>query len=178
MFVEEKATEEPLLEEDELYMVYDVNAISRSEISVPLKIQNNNCSMQLDTGCALSLAPMSFFKRVCPDVDMQPSNVLLSTYTGEIVRTLGETFVKVEYSGLQHSLPLLVVQEGTSALFGRNWLMDIKLDWKNLPGLNHIGPIFPSASAPQGNPTLDSVLQQYDEFFQLSLDVTLVSLLS
>ena len=57
--VEEEAAEDPLLEEDELYMVYDVNAISRSEISVALKIQNNNCSMQLDTGCALSLAPIS-----------------------------------------------------------------------------------------------------------------------
>ena len=169
MCVEEEATEEPLLEEDESYMVYDVNAISRLEISVPLKIQNNNCSMQLDTGCALSLAPMSFFKRVCPDVDMQPTNVLLSTYTGETVRPLGEAYVKVEYSGLQHSLPLLVVQEGTSALFGRNWLMDIKLDWKNLPGLNHIGPIFPAASAPQLNPTLDSVLQQYDGLFQSEL---------
>ena len=48
--------------------------------------------------------------------------------------------------------------------------MDIKLDWKNLPGLNQIGPIFPSASAPQGNPTLDSVLQQYDELFQSELE--------
>jgi len=47
--------------------------------------------------------------------------------------------------------------------------MDIKLDWKNLPGLNYIGPIFPSASAPQGNPTLDSVLQQYDELFEPEL---------
>jgi len=75
----------------------------------------------------------------------------------------------VEYSGLKHSLPLLVVQEGTSALFGRNWLIDLKLDWKNLPGLNHIGLIIPSASASQGNPTLDSVLQQYDELFQPEL---------
>ena len=135
---------------------------------MPLKIQNN-CSMQLDTGCTLSLAPMSFFKRVCPDVDMQPTNVVLSAYTGETVRPLGEAYVKVEYSGLQHSLPLLVVQEGTSALFGRNWLMDLKIDWKNLPGLNHIGPIFSSASASQGNPSLDSVLQQYDELFQPEL---------
>lgn len=47
--------------------------------------------------------------------------------------------------------------------------MDLKLDWKNLPGLNHIGPIFPSASASQGNPTLDSVLRQYDELFQPEL---------
>ena len=62
------------------------------------------------------------------------------------MRPLGEAYVKVEYSGLQHSLPLLVVQEGTSALFGCNCLMDIKLDyWRNLPGLNHIGPISPSA---------------------------------
>ena len=169
MCVEEEATEEPLLEEDELYKVYDVNAISRSEMSVPLKIQNNNCGMQLDTECALSLAPMSFFKRVCPDVDVQPTNVVLSTYTLETVRPLVEAYVKVEYSGLQHPLPLLVVQEGTSALFGRNWLIDVKLDWKNLLGLNHIGSIFPSASAPQGNPTLDSVLQQYDELFQSEL---------
>ena len=117
---EGELTEEPLFEEDELVMVYDVNSISRAEISVPLKIQNNDCNMQLDTGCALSLAPMSFFKRVCPDVDMQPTNVVLSTCSGETVRPLGEAYVKFEYSGLQHSLPLLVVQEGTSALFGRN----------------------------------------------------------
>lgn len=47
MCAEEEATKEPLLEEDELNMVYDVNAISRSEISVLFKIQNNNiyCSM-------------------------------------------------------------------------------------------------------------------------------------
>lgn len=38
-----------------------------------------------------------------------------------------EAYVKAEYSGLQHSLPFLVVQEGTSALFGWNWLMDKKL---------------------------------------------------
>ena len=69
--------------------MYDVNAISRVEISVSLKIQNNDCNMQLDTGCALSLAPMSLFKRVCPDIGMQPTNVVLSTYTGETVRPLG-----------------------------------------------------------------------------------------
>lgn len=74
--------------------------------------------MQLDPGYALSLPPVSFFKRVCPDVDTQPTNVVLSTYTGETVHPLGEAYVKVEYTGLKHSLPFLVVQEGTSALFG------------------------------------------------------------
>lgn len=91
-------------------MVYDVNAISRSEISVPLKINSNDCFMQSDTGCALSLAPINFFKEICPDVEMKPTNVVLSTYTGKTLRPLGEAFVEVENLGLQHSLPFLVVQ--------------------------------------------------------------------
>lgn len=80
-----------------IIMVYDVNAMSSSEISVPLKIQNNDWSMQLDTKCALSLTPMSFFKRLRPDVDMQPTNVVLSTYTGETVHPSGEAYMQVEY---------------------------------------------------------------------------------
>ena len=68
MSVEEEFPEEQAPEEEELYVVYDVNAMSKSEISVPLKIENNDCLMQLDTGCALSLTPLSFIKEVCPDV--------------------------------------------------------------------------------------------------------------
>ena len=46
---------------------------------------------------------------------MKPTNVVLSTYTDETVRHLGEAHVKVEYMGSQHTLPLLVVREGTSS---------------------------------------------------------------
>ena len=35
-----------LSDEDELFVVYDVNAMVRTEISVPLKIENNDCHMQ------------------------------------------------------------------------------------------------------------------------------------
>ena len=55
MCIEEESPEEQLSDEDELFVVYDVNAMVRSEISVPLKIENNDCHMQLDTGCAPSL---------------------------------------------------------------------------------------------------------------------------
>ena len=95
MCIEEESPEEQLSDEDELFVVYDVNAMVRSEISVPLKIENNDCHMQLDTGCALSLAPATFFKEVCPNVEMEPTNVVLSTYTGETVHPLGEAHVNV-----------------------------------------------------------------------------------
>ena len=138
MGFEEEPPQEQLSEEDELYVVYDVHAMSCSEISVPLKTEDQDCLMQLDTGCALSLIPITFVKQVCPDIEMKSTNVVLSTYTGETVRPLGEAHVKVEYMGSQHILPLLIVHEGTGASFGRNWLTDVKLDWKNLPGLNHV----------------------------------------
>ena len=44
------------------------------------------------------------------------------------VHPLGEAHVKVEYLGSQHTLPLLIVHKGTGALFGQNWLTDVKLD--------------------------------------------------
>ena len=175
MGFEEEPPQEQLYEEDELYVVYDVHAMCRSEIFVPLKIEDQDCLMQLDTGCALSLAPITFVKQVCPDIEMKSTNVVLSTCTGETVRSLGEAHVKVEYMGSQHTLHLLIVHEGTSALFGRNWLADVKLDWKNLPGLNHVRPLpcRPSAHPETpGNQTLASVLEKYSELFQPNLDVT------
>ena len=144
----------------------------RSEISVQLKIENTNCCMQLETGCALSLAPISFIKEVCPDVKIDPTNVILSTYAGEIVHPLGEACVNVAYSGSQRSLPLLFVKEGSCALFGRNWLMHINLDWQNPPSLNHVGTLpseFSTIPATSGDQTLDSVLEQYSELFQPEL---------
>ena len=165
----EELPEEPVCENDELYVVYDVNAMFRSDISVQLKIENTNCCMQLDTGCALSLAPISFIKEVCPDVKIDSTKVILSTYTGETVRPVGEACVNVEYLGSQYSLPLLIVKEGSCALFGRNWLMHIKLDWQNLPGLNHVGPLpsdFSTIPASSGDQTLHSVLEKYSELFQ------------
>ena len=63
MSVGEDFDEEPSDEETRLFTVYDVNTVTRSEISVDLKIENVVCSMQLDTGCALSVAPLSFFRK-------------------------------------------------------------------------------------------------------------------
>ena len=154
------------------FIWFMTSTLFRFEIFVQLKIENTNCSMQLDTGCALSLAPISFIKEVCPDVKINPTNVIMSTYTGETVRPLGEACVNVEYSGSQYSLPLLIVNEGSCALFRQNWLMHIKLDWQNLPGLNNVETL-PSdlftIPATSGDQTLDYVLEQYSELFQPEL---------
>ena len=97
------------------------------------------------------LAPMSFLKTVCPYVELKPT--ALSTHTGETMRLLGEAFVHVQHSGWQRFPPLLVAEGGKSALFGRNWLMDVNLYWKNLLDLN-LPSTIPSAPLRNNNDEL------------------------
>ena len=52
----------------------------------------------------------------------------LKTYTSEELQIIGETTVDVTYQLLR----LVVVKEEGPALFGRNWLAIVKLDWSNI----------------------------------------------
>ena len=56
----------------------------------------------------------------------------LQTFTGEVIIPKGEAEVKVEYGGQTCRLPLLVTPGKRSALLGRNWLSDLRLNWKEL----------------------------------------------
>ena len=136
MGFDEEPPQEQLLEEDELHVVYDVHAMSRSEISVPLKIEDQDCLMQLDTGCELSFTPITFVKELCPDIEMKSSNVVLATYTGETVRPLGVAHVKVEYMGSQHTLPIAKESQSYLTINTQIGLFA----FKRLPNGIHSGP--------------------------------------
>ena len=170
-FVEQKLSSDDVFLEEELFTVFDVNSLYKSEISVPLKIENQECSLQLYTGCALSLAPQTFYEQFCSHIPLKPTAVRLSTYTGEKIQPLGQINVNVTYAGTRHSLPLLVVPQGSGVLFGRNWLRCIKLDWNNLPGIE--SPSFTTTATcskiSENKNTLDSLLSKHDELFQPQL---------
>ena len=42
----------------------------------------------------------------------------MSIYTGEKVKPIGESHANVEYDGVSHVLPLIIVPDGSCALFG------------------------------------------------------------
>ena len=60
--VKQKLDSDEVFLEKKLFTVFDVNSFFTTEISVPLQIENGECCMQLDTGCALSLAPKAFMR--------------------------------------------------------------------------------------------------------------------
>ena len=170
--VEQRLDSDAVFLEEDLFTVFDVNSLFTSEISVPVQIENEECCMQLDTGCALSLAPMAFYEKFCSHIPLTPTAVKLSTYTGEKIQPLGKINVTVTYAGTEYSLPLLVVPQGCGALFGRNWLRHIKLDWNKLPGIESQVPCPARARCAEitdNNKTLEGLLSQYDELFEPQL---------
>ena len=56
----------------------------------------------------------------------------LETYTGERISALGEVVVEVSYQQQNHQLSFIVVKGKGHNLFGRDWLMHFKLDWKTI----------------------------------------------
>ena len=88
--------------------------------------------MEIDTGAAVSIISDKTSTSL-PRFDkfplLQPTQVILQTYTGESIPGLGELSVNVTYQGTSHT-SLLVVKE--TSLIGRNWSTKIQLDWKTL----------------------------------------------
>ena len=57
----------------------------------------------------------------------------LQGYSGHEVQVMGQRVVEVEYGHQKRQLPLLIVGGNQKpALFGRNWLQSIQLDWAEL----------------------------------------------
>ena len=100
---------------------------------VELQVNGHPLQMEVDTGAAVSLAPESAVAALLPSSELQPSDVVLKTYTGEQIPVKGMLSVTVTYGQQTHSdLKLLVVQGSGPTLMGRDWLRVIRLDWRNI----------------------------------------------
>ena len=65
-------------------------------------------------------------------VSLCPSNATLETYSGEMLGFLSEVKINVKYKTQSKFLHVVVVKGNGPALFGRDWMEAIKLDWKSI----------------------------------------------
>ncbi len=83
-------------------------------------------------------------KKLFVEVPLLQSQVLLQTYTGERMQVLGEIRVQAKYGKQEKPLMLVVIEGSGPTLIGRNWLEQLRLDWKK------IGAIAVERNSPQG----------------------------
>ncbi|XP_060799470.1 uncharacterized protein K02A2.6-like [Neoarius graeffei] len=119
-----------------LYAVSQKGKYSR--ITVKPKVNGKRMEMELDTGAAVSLIPYELYQRKLHKFPLQPTGIVLRTYTGEPLAPEGVITVQVELNRQHADLPLYVVKVDAPPLFGREWLRAIKLNWRDLKTVHAI----------------------------------------
>ena len=141
--------------QEQSFPLLAVNNPHSTPVTVDVLVEGKPLSIVVDTGAAVSLLPESVFKDLFPDTDLQPSDMVLRTYTGESISVCGECCVNVVYGNQAPcNLGLVVVRGRGPSLFGRNWLRDIRLDWPQIFSVRC-----------NTETTLAALLKQYEDVF-------------
>ena len=117
-----------------------VNKVTVKPIVIRISVNDHCIEMELDSGSPVSLIPVSLYNKLFAGITLKPSVLHLSTFTGDSLQVLGVMDVTAKYGGKQYSLKLHVVGQGNTALFGRDWLKEVKLNWKEIQWVNSIQP--------------------------------------
>ena len=120
--------------------------------------------MEVDTGAALSVMSECTYKQVWDGhgPPIQPTDIELTTYTGEKLQVIGTINVDVTHNGQEKSLPLLIVPGNGPALLGRNWLHHITLDWKDRKDWKALNSI-------AAEPATQTVIERHPDVFKEGL---------
>ena len=131
---------------------------------INISIAGVSCSMELDTGAELPAIPSSMRSERF-DKPLRKSSASLSAYGGQALRVVGEADVEVVYQNQVFHDTVVVVEARGHALFGRNWLGKVRLDWKSI-GAVHCSL---STDARSADVAAD-ILSEYPQVFQEGLD--------
>ena len=85
--------------ENSPYSLYHVLAGTAATICATVKVNGTNLTMEVDTGASLSLVSEATYRNLWHSniPQPQPTEKVLSTYTGESLEVLGSLSVLVEY---------------------------------------------------------------------------------
>ena len=136
--------------------LFNIGDKATPPIVIKLRLNNQEVSMELDTGAAVSLVSEKTQKELFPDARLRSSSVTLKTYTAQEIAVLGEFDVEVMYHDHSVTLPLVVIQGSGPSLLGRNWLHHIRLDWQSIKQLKM-------------SDELETLLEKYKEVFSSTL---------
>ena len=112
--------------------IFHVHGTPSRPFTVDLCVEGKMLTFEVDTGAAVTIISESTYQRCLATKPLRESSVQLKTYTAERVLVLGEVPVHVSYGTQQGTYTLYVVKGSGVNLLGRDWLRNIRLDWKSI----------------------------------------------
>ena len=118
--------------EDAFYHVHVVSSKRDDPYVVQLYIENRPVTFEIDTGAGVTLISEDTYKSTFLDIALKKCSMKIKTYTNEVVNVLGEIDVTINRVPGSKPLKLIVVKGGGVNLLGRNWLNQVRIDWKSV----------------------------------------------
>ena len=125
-----------------VYSLFTVNnsvhrkGFDSNMFTVNVLINKQPVGMQIDTGAAVSIMSEATYQQLWPQENGPPIETTtatqLSTYSGDMLETLGTITCDIEYQLQKCQLPLIIVKHPGPTLLGRNWLYHIRIDWPQI----------------------------------------------
>ena len=142
-----------------------IHAVNSNEaIWVTPTVNGEPLEMELDTGSAVTVISKEHYMKNFEYLKLNVTHIRLQTYTGEKIIPLGILDVTVEINKQKKELQLYVIERGGAPLFGRDWLRELKLDWRTINKI-HAVPEKP-ATLQEIEEKVKSLLELYPEVFQ------------
>ena len=105
-------------------------------LTATVRVNSAALLMEIDTGASVSVISESTYRSsLWTDRERPPlqnTTARLRTYTGEPIAVLGQLEPTVEYGTQKKRLKLLVVRGDGPSLLGRDWLLELRLHWKEI----------------------------------------------
>ena len=117
---------------DELHLFAIGTSSKPKPLTCEVTVEGSPLVMEIDTGAEVSVISEDTRQAIFPELQPTKSNVLLKTYTNEVMSVVGELQVKVQYGEQTENLKLIVVSGRGPSLLGRDWMQKLRLHWQNI----------------------------------------------
>ena len=137
--------------------------------TVNMQLDGKAVNFEIDTGCCLTVMNEETFKEAWKHTkppSLRPMKIKLETYTGDPVKVVGVTLVKVKYKQQEGNLPLVVVEGDGPSLLGQGWREEICPDWRDIKNSRKARKVHQVKTTE--NP-LQQMLNKHEEVFKEEL---------
>ncbi|XP_054259583.1 uncharacterized protein K02A2.6-like [Macrosteles quadrilineatus] len=142
--------------QDEQHEIFKIDRRNGDKIMLDLSVEGKPVQMELDTGSAISTLSYSTFKKLEINRKIFHTQVQLRTYTREVFKPKRVVFVHCTYKDQEFTGKLYIVDDNLDAIFGRDWLREVQLDWAELKAVQH----YPKVGG------LDNLLEKFKDVFE------------
>jgi hypothetical protein len=114
-----------------------VTATAHSDIPAHYKltvtIDGTDIPMEVDTGSSVTLLNSRDFNRLGGEVKtLKPSTLLLKSYSGDLIKCLGDKEMCIQVGNQEEKLVVRVVETSGPSLLGRDLMSKVILPWQKI----------------------------------------------